>query len=174
MGGDTAVGKLLRCIILCVLSVVLLILVYFIFVPWSISFDHSSKGRLIVNGQIIDDPNIVIYSHGETLFSDIPFLTVLDALGYGVIQEDTFNTRIEVDSKEFLLSDHKLYTRSGKVLTRLTGNNEISCESSRFPGEIYVEHNSLKRIMKLMGIRPISIEISRSEKTVTVLWDKGR
>ena len=167
-------SKRMHIIILTIpLIFVIILLLYFIFIPWSNEPGSSFRAQIIVNGKNLGNCNARIYQRGSLYFADLPLSVVLEGLGYPVTWKKKKKAQIEVVDEVYFLVGYTLYDKDGKTIRQIDGMTASLLEEKGPPGELFLETKELEIVLSKLGISPIQIMIEPKGKSVSITYELG-
>ena len=159
--------KSLKITLIILLSLALAFIVFRVIIPWTGENNHPTKSKLYVNGNLVEDNNVISYNHGITYFARLPLLSTVESLGYRVFVESDDLVFFEIGENKYKLSNRShLYTDKDDHICRVPGL-DIALYGLEGPtGEVYMDHFSLIETLSNMGISPVEVTIDLQNKTV--------
>ena len=157
----------LKGLLIGILLVILLVFAFFVFVPGSYGSTREVRAQLVVDGQPVGDKSITIYRHGNDYFSELPLKTVIEALGGEFTWEENDGARIEAEGKVFILDGDRLRDSAGKTLCR-DDRLQFHGEEGEYPHELYLEHETVQSVLRMLGFESAEITIDPRNRTVSV------
>ena len=169
--------KTVRITLIILLSLALAYIAYRVIVPHTGENTHPTRSKLYVNGNLVEDKNVIIYNHGDTYYARLPLLSIVESLGYGVFVESDDQVFFEIgDNKYQLTSRSTLSTDKGDFVCKVPGHDIALYGLKGPPGETYITYDvgydyydydaGLIEILSRMGISPVEITIDPQNKTV--------
>ena len=150
-----------------ILAIVLLMFAFFVFVPGSYGPTWEVRAQLLVDGQPVGEKNITIYRLGSDYFSELPLKTVIEALGGEFTWEENDGARIEAEGKVFVLDGDRLRDSAGNTLCR-DDRLQFHGEEGEYPHELYLEHETVQSVLRMLGFESAEITIDPRTRTVSV------
>ncbi len=145
-----------------------------VIIPWASENTHPTKSKLYVNGNLVEDKNVIIYNHGDDYYARLPLLAIVESLGYRVFVENNDLVFFEIrDNKYQLTNRSTLSTDNGDFVCKVPGR-DIAVYGLEGPlGETYISYardfEGLIETLSNMGISPVEITIDPQNKTVLLV-----
>lgn len=138
------------------------------------SANQMNKGVLIiVNGTRFEDQSTYIYERDGRCLCDLPFVKILELLGYPVEwktdQDAEFEVKGEVFDLPLLDSTLCPHGESNNILKPIPGNSIYFCEAKEH--EMYLQDQVIQQALRSLGIKA-EITLNLEENTITVLSDE--
>ena len=166
--------KGIKIFLLVVLLAIVLVFLYFVFVPHANDWGISTPAKLYVNGQLLEEKNASIYHYGKTYFAQIPFTAVLEGIGCRVSWDDQNVAQIETEDEVFTLSGVTLSDSGGKIISHDEGFQGSVLNKKGSEYELFMESEKFNRVIQRMGIEPLEIEFFPKKHEIVITSSHGQ
>ncbi len=156
-----------KSLLIVLLILALAFIVFRVIIPWTGENTHPTRSKLYVNGNPVEDKNVIIYNHGDTYCAELPLLAVVESLGYRVFVESDDLVFFEIGANKYRLTDKStLSTDNGDIVCRVHSIDITSFGREGPLGEIYMEYEDLVQVLSNVGIPSVEVTIDPQNKTV--------
>lgn len=153
------------------LSLALAFIVFRVIIPWTGENIHPIKSKLYVNGNLVEDKNVIIYDHGGVYDARLPLLSIVESFGYRISVESDDLVYLERGDEKYCLYYNqpgiRLCTDDGDFVCIVPGYTITDLRLKGRQGEIMLGSEALMiQMLNNMGISPAEITIDPQNKTV--------